>query len=131
MADRVGQRFGDYCLIRFLGEGTFGDVYFGEQVYEKSPAAVKVFKAKLTPDKFKDFINEVRTVLLRHPNIVQILDFGISSSPIPKSRICTMLGCLSRTVRTSLMKSLNLSGVSLALKTLTAAGLFSYTCSPK
>lgn len=83
MTDRVGQRFGDYRLTRFLGEGTFGDVYFGEQVYEKSSAAVKVFKARLTPDKFKDFINEVRTVLLRHPNIVQILDFGIGEDDIP------------------------------------------------
>ncbi len=83
MANRVGQRFGDYRLIRFLGEGTFGDVYFGEQVYEKTPVAVKVFKAKLTPDKLKDFINEVRTVLLRHPNIVQVLDFGIGEDDIP------------------------------------------------
>ena len=83
MADHVGQRFGDYRLIRFLGEGTFGDVYLGEQMHEKSPAAVKVFKAKLTPDKFKDFINEVRTVLLRHSNIIQVLDFGIGEDDIP------------------------------------------------
>jgi len=82
MADRVGQRFGDYRLIRFLGEGTFGDVYLGEHVYQKTPAAVKVFKTKLTPDKFKDFINEVRTVLLRHPNIVPIIDFGVGENDI-------------------------------------------------
>ena len=30
MADRVGQRFGDYLLVRHLGEGGFGDVYLGE-----------------------------------------------------------------------------------------------------
>src|SRR5437588_6353296 len=83
MTNRVGQRFGDYRLIRFLGEGTFGDVYLGEQVYEKSPAAIKVFKTKLTPDKLKDFINEVRTALLQHPNIVRILDFGIGDNDIP------------------------------------------------
>jgi serine/threonine protein kinase len=83
MADRTGQRFGDYQLIRFLGEGTFGDVYFGEHVYQKTPAAVKAFKTKLTPNKMKDFINEVRTVLLRHPNIVQIIDFGIGEDDIP------------------------------------------------
>src|SRR5438270_858561 len=80
---RVGQRFGDYRLIRFLGAGTFGDVYLGEQVYDKTPTAVKVFKAKLTPDKFKDFLNEVRTVLLRHPNIVQVLDFGLGEDDVP------------------------------------------------
>jgi len=83
MVGRVGQRFGDYRLIRFLGAGTFGDVYLGEQVYDKTPTAVKVFKAKLTPDKFKDFLNEVRTVLLRHPNIVQVLDFGMGEDDVP------------------------------------------------
>jgi serine/threonine protein kinase len=64
MADRIGQRFGDYRLMRSLGEGSFGDVYFAKHVYQKTPAAVKVFKAKLTPDKLKDFINEVRAVRL-------------------------------------------------------------------
>jgi serine/threonine protein kinase len=83
MAGRVGQRFGDYRLVRFLGDGTFGDVYLGEQVYDKSPAAVKVFKTKLTPDRFKDFLNEVRTVLLKHPHIVQVLDFGMREDDIP------------------------------------------------
>jgi serine/threonine protein kinase len=82
MANRVGQRFGDYRLIRSLGEGTFGDVYLGEHVYQKTPAAIKVFKTKLTPDKFKDFINEVHTVLLRHPNIVPIIDFGVGENDI-------------------------------------------------
>ncbi len=62
---------------------SFGDVYFGVQAHEKNSAAVKVFKAKLTPDKFKDFINEVRTVLLRHPNIVQVLDLCIGENEIP------------------------------------------------
>src|SRR6266851_2085611 len=83
MVDHVGQRFGDYHLIRFLGEGTFGDVYFGEHVYQKTPAAIKVFKAKLTPDQLKDFINEVHTVFLRHPNIVPVLDFGVERSDVP------------------------------------------------
>ncbi len=75
--DWIGQRFDDYRLVRFLGDGTFGDVYYAEQVHQQTPAAVKVFKTKLTPDKFKQFINEVRTVLLKHPNIVPIIDFGV------------------------------------------------------
>ena len=50
MANRVGQRFGDYRLIRFLGQGTFGDVYVGEHIYDKTFAAVKVLKTQLTPD---------------------------------------------------------------------------------
>ncbi len=42
--DRVGQRFGDYGLIRWLGGGSFGDVYLGEHVYDNTRAAVKVCK---------------------------------------------------------------------------------------
>jgi eukaryotic-like serine/threonine-protein kinase len=83
VAQRINERFGDYRLLRFLGEGTFGDVYYGEHIYQHTPAAIKVFKTKLTPDKLKDFINEVRTVLLQHPNIVRILDFGIGDNDIP------------------------------------------------
>ncbi|MGH2507405.1 MAG: protein kinase, partial [Ktedonobacteraceae bacterium] len=79
MVDRIGQRIDDYRLIRFLGGGTFGDVYLGEHVYQKTLVAVKVFKAKLTPDKFHDFVNEIRIVRLRHPNISQVLDFGIEN----------------------------------------------------
>src|SRR6266571_4462681 len=83
MADRIGQRFGDYRLTRLLGQGGFGDVYMGEHVYNHTSAAVKVLKTQLTPDKLKDFINEVRTIRLRHPNIVPILDFGIGEEDLP------------------------------------------------
>jgi Tfp pilus assembly protein PilF len=83
MADRIGQRFGDYRLTRLLGQGGFGDVYMGEHVYNHTSAAVKVLKTQLTPDKLKDFINEVRTIRLRHPNIVPILDFGIGEEELP------------------------------------------------
>ena len=83
MANRAGQRFGDYRLIRFLGQGTFGDVYVGEHIYDKTCAAVKVLKTQLTSDKLKDFINEVRTFRLKHPNIVQLLDIGIGDGDIP------------------------------------------------
>lgn len=83
MTQHIGERFGHYRLIRFLGEGTFGDVYYGVHVYRSTPVSIKVFKTKLTPDKFRGFINEVRTVLLKHPNIVEILDFGIGDDDLP------------------------------------------------
>ena len=88
MADRAGEavglQFGDYRLIRFLGKGSFGDVYLGEHVSDQSLAAIKLLHIKLTdPDDVKDFINEARTFRLTHPNIVRLLDFGIGENDTP------------------------------------------------
>ncbi len=80
MADRVGQQFGDYRLTRFLGRGSFGDVYLGEHVQDNTLAAVKVLQARLTNEDLKEFINETSTVFrMKHPHIVQLLDFGIGA----------------------------------------------------
>ncbi len=84
MADRVGQQFGDYRLTRFLGRGSFGDVYLGEHVHDNTLAAIKVLQARLTPEDLKEFINEVSTTFrLQHPNIVRLLDFGIGAEMVP------------------------------------------------
>ena len=41
MADRLtGQQLGNYRLVRFLGRGSFADVYLGEHVYLRSYAAL-------------------------------------------------------------------------------------------
>ncbi len=83
MADRMGQRFGEYRLTRFLGQGSFGEVYLGEQVHERTWAAIKVLQARLTSEDLKEFINEASaTFRLRHPHIVQLLDFGINVDDI-------------------------------------------------
>ena len=80
MTDRVSQRFGDYRLVRFLGRGSFGDVYLGEHVHESTLAAIKVLQARLTSGDLREFINEARsTFRLKHPHIVQLLDFGINA----------------------------------------------------
>jgi len=84
---KIGQQFGDYRLVRFLGSGSFGDVYLGEHmgdVNENKLAAIKVLRVKLTdPDDLKSFINEARSFRLRHANIVQLLDFGIGENDTP------------------------------------------------
>ena len=79
MVDHLGEQFGDYRLTRKLGGGNFGDVYLGEHVKDKTPAAVKVLQERLThSEDLKEFINEVRILFrLQHPNIVPLLDFGI------------------------------------------------------
>ncbi len=75
--DYIGERFGDYVLVERIGDGGFASVYKGQHVRNKTPAAVKILKQQ----QVKDFINEVRrTVLLQHPNIIKILDFGIRES---------------------------------------------------
>jgi len=78
MADRVGQQLDDYRLVHLLGAGNFGEVYLGEHIHYRTQVAVKVLKIHLTPDTLKDFLNEARTVRLKHPHIIQIVDFGIA-----------------------------------------------------
>lgn len=85
MADRAGQRFGDYRLIRSLGKGGFGEVYLSEHIHNKSQVAIKVLHTpgKDVTDlnafvtKLKEFINEASTFNLDHPHIIKLRDFGI------------------------------------------------------
>lgn len=37
MADRVGQRLGNYHLIRLLGQGSFAEVYLGKSRSQEGP----------------------------------------------------------------------------------------------
>ena len=78
MASRVGQQLDNYRLLRLLGEGTYGEVYLGEDVSSGAQVAVKVLKFSLTPEKLKKFLTEARTMRLKHPHIVPLLDFGVA-----------------------------------------------------
>jgi serine/threonine protein kinase len=73
----VGEKFGDYRLIRLIGRGGFADVYLGEHYRRKTLAAVKVLNTRLANNNVKSFLNEARSIRLRHSNIAQILDFGL------------------------------------------------------
>lgn len=75
---RVGQRLGNYQIIRLLGEGGFGEVYLGEHIHLESQAAIKVLNSQLTSKEIGPFLAEARTLVrLIHPHIVRVLDFGI------------------------------------------------------
>ncbi len=82
--DRIGQQIGEYRLLRWLGGGGFGNVYLAEQVRDHSQAAVKLLQIRLSrSEELKAFINEARTIRLKHPHIIPLLDFGISRQEIP------------------------------------------------
>src|SRR5579863_6689202 len=79
--DRVGQRFGNYRLLRLLGEGGFAEVYLGEHEFLGTQAAIKVLQIRLAQELLKDFLQEARTLAhLEHPHIVRVLDFGLEES---------------------------------------------------
>src|SRR5712692_4788485 len=78
MTDRVGQQLGNYRLLRLLGRGGFADVYLGEHIYLKKPAALKVLHLRLDEQDTAQFLREAQTLAgLDHPHIVRVLDFAV------------------------------------------------------
>jgi WD40 repeat protein len=79
MADRTGQRLGNYRLTQLLGRGGFAEVYLGEHVRLDTHAAVKVLYTRLaSAEEVESFEKEARTIAhLRHPHIVRVLDFDV------------------------------------------------------
>lgn len=78
MADRVGQRLGNYQLLRLLGQGGFAEVYLGQHIYLDTLAAIKVLHTRLESDDVEHFRAEARTIArLVHPNIVRVLEFNV------------------------------------------------------
>ncbi len=76
-----GRQFGNYHLIKLLGEGGFAEVYLGEHVHLGTRAAVKVLTTRLTSNEIQHFRDEARTSMkLQHPHIVQTFDFGIENT---------------------------------------------------
>jgi serine/threonine-protein kinase len=79
----VGAMFTDRIRIDTkIGEGGMGSVYKGQDVLLGRDVAVKVLLADLkkNPDDVKRFFNEAKVVAkLRHPNTIQVFDFGESA----------------------------------------------------
>ncbi|GHO48081.1 serine/threonine protein kinase [Ktedonospora formicarum] len=80
MANLIGKQLGNYTLTQLLGQGGFAEVYLGEHVYLKTPAAIKVLHAQLSgQDDTESFQREAQYIArLVHPNIIRVLDFGIA-----------------------------------------------------
>src|SRR5690348_11406086 len=78
MADHTGQQLGNYQLVRLLGRGGFAEVYLGEHVRLKTPAAIKVRYEQFSRDDAEEFLKEAQTIAnLVHPHIVRIFDFDV------------------------------------------------------
>src|SRR5438270_10763612 len=77
MADRTGQLFGSYRLLRRLGGGGFAEVYLGQHIrVSTQQAAIKILQ--LTDVDEQQFQQEAeRTAALKHSHIVRLYDFDI------------------------------------------------------
>lgn len=82
----IGQQLGDYKIVDVVGRGGMGRVYKGHDEKLQRYAAVKVFDAEGVVgddlDEYRErFQREARAVArLRHPNIVDLYQFGQSGS---------------------------------------------------
>ena len=86
MAVATGQTFGNFRVVRLLGEGGFGEVYEAENPFLQRKAAVKVLHKGMVqdPELVRRFLNEARAASgIRHPNIIEVFDAGVTEEGAP------------------------------------------------
>jgi hypothetical protein len=77
----VAKKFGQYQLVRKLGEGGMGEVYLAEHNLLKRPCALKLIKPEVGSDPvtMARFEREVQSAArLAHPNTIEIFDYGLT-----------------------------------------------------
>lgn len=82
----LGQRIGNYRVVRQLGEGGMGVVYEAVRDDIGSRAAIKLLRPEyaLNAETASRFFNEARaTNLIDHPSIVKIFDYGQLPNGVP------------------------------------------------
>jgi serine/threonine protein kinase len=82
-AELVGTIVGQYQLLAELASGGMGTVYRAKHELIDRVAAVKLLKPEFSanPEIVERFFNEARAATaIRHPGIVEVLDFGFLSS---------------------------------------------------
>ena len=80
MEDWAGKTLSKVRIDRMIGRGGMADVYIGRHVTLDRPMAVKILHAHMSdePDLRRRFQEEAKAVAtLRHPNIVQVVDFDV------------------------------------------------------
>ncbi len=79
----IGQQVGSYRIVSQIAEGGMGVVYRGEHTMIGRLVAIKVLLPELSQEKeiITRFFNEAKAATaVRHPNIVEIFDFGYMPS---------------------------------------------------
>src|SRR5947209_19451674 len=78
MLDPIEQQFGDYHLVKLVGEGGFGKVHLGKHLHSDTDVAIKILDTQLISREQENFLQEARVIAsLDHPSIVRLLDCGI------------------------------------------------------
>ncbi|HRC55408.1 MAG TPA: serine/threonine-protein kinase, partial [Kofleriaceae bacterium] len=76
----IGQTIGNYLVTQKLGEGGMGAVYLAEHPHIGKKVALKVLHAEFAsnPEVVSRFFHEAKAVNdIQHPNIVDIIDYGV------------------------------------------------------
>jgi serine/threonine protein kinase len=78
----VGKTLEGYEIVEFLGKGGMGSVYKARQVSMDRFVAIKILNEKLVKDRefIERFLHEAKAAgRLNHPNIIQVIDVGLSN----------------------------------------------------
>jgi serine/threonine-protein kinase len=76
----LGQVVGSYTIVSEIGEGGMGKVYLARHTLIGRKAAIKILDPEISSDEevVSRFFTEARSVNdIRHPNIVEVTDFGL------------------------------------------------------
>ncbi|MBZ0189752.1 MAG: serine/threonine protein kinase [Candidatus Obscuribacterales bacterium] len=78
----IGDLINDrYRLIEKIGQGGMGQVVKAQDIILARTVAIKLLHAETSPTVVQRFQKEARvTAKLKHPNIVEVLDFGATES---------------------------------------------------
>lgn len=83
----IGQKVGNYRIIRELGHGGMGAVYLAERSDGKfeQRVALKLLKREMNTTALRKHFQQERSILaaLKHPNIARLLDAGTTRERIP------------------------------------------------
>ena len=74
----IGKALENYKVIKLIGRGGFGAVFLARDTKLKRDAAIKLLHQGKDQDFIRRFMQEAQVLanLSKHPNIVQIYDFG-------------------------------------------------------